>query len=134
MDNQDQARLNWFKILKRIGYEYYKIKNYIRALEAYQKALEIDPNNAEVLNGIGRVYYASNETAQALNYFQQALAAAPDLTSENVCYYNIGLTFEKMSQYEEAMQAYEQALIRSPDDQKTQHRKAVLLSKLKKEG
>lgn len=132
MNNQDQTGFSWFKIVKRIGYEYYKIGNYPRALEAYEKALEIDPNNAEILNGKGRVYYAMGETAQALIYFQQALAAAPDLSSEIVGYYNIGITFEKMLDDKQALQAYEQALSKSPKDQKTLHRKAIVESRLKK--
>lgn len=57
-----------------IGKNYYMLGDYKRAVEAFQKAVSIDPNNSEYYHQLGRAYGRRAETANPL--------AAPGLASK----------------------------------------------------
>jgi tetratricopeptide (TPR) repeat protein len=48
-----------------------------KAHEAYQRALELDPQSAQATNGLGTLALAKHDFAGGLRYAQQALALAP---------------------------------------------------------
>lgn len=49
-----------------------------KAHDAYQRALELDPQNAQATTGFGTLALAKHDFAGGLRYAQQALALAPD--------------------------------------------------------
>ncbi len=58
-------------------------KHYAEAIAEYQKALNLDKNNAAVLINIGSAYQAQGDNQNAVNYYTQALAIAPNNQSAN---------------------------------------------------
>lgn len=55
------------------GQNFIDQSNPAKALETYQKALKIDPENIYVLQNIGFYYYGLNQYPKAITYFKNAL-------------------------------------------------------------
>lgn len=64
----------------QLGVAYLERGNLPRALNALDRALEIDPRHAEALQGLALVYQQQGENQLAARYFQQAVNAAPSFT------------------------------------------------------
>ncbi len=96
----------------KIGIAYHQLGELDRALEHYQKALQIDPNYAEAINNIGTVYYARKRYRQAIEYYQKALKLAPRSAS---IYSNLGTAYFARKKYKEAFEAYQKALEIDPE-------------------
>ncbi|WP_447553960.1 type IV pilus biogenesis/stability protein PilW [Vreelandella sp. EE22] len=64
----------------QLGVAYLERGNLPRALGALDRAIEIDPQHAEALQGMALVYQEQGENALAKRYFQQAVNAAPSFT------------------------------------------------------
>lgn len=64
----------------QLGVAYLERDNISRALNALDRALEIDPEHPEALQALALVYQQQGETALANGYFQKALVADPDFT------------------------------------------------------
>ena len=64
------------------GNALYNQSNYIQAIQYYDKALAIDPNNKDAFNGKGNALYSlANDTQgyeKALQYYDKALAIDPN--------------------------------------------------------
>jgi len=96
---------------------------YSKALEYYEKSLEIDkktlPANHPLLatsyNNIGLVYQSMGEYSKALEYYEKSLeirkktlpANHPDLAQS---YNNIGNVYKSMGEYSKALEYYEKSL------------------------
>ncbi|WP_447926832.1 MULTISPECIES: type IV pilus biogenesis/stability protein PilW [unclassified Vreelandella] len=63
-----------------LGIAYLERGNLPRALNALDRALEADPQNAEALQGMALVYQQQGENALAQRYFLKAVEAAPSFT------------------------------------------------------
>lgn len=72
------------KIYQRIGATYIALKEYDRALEAYQQALKYLGNNGLTFNGLGLVYRALGQPEKAKTFFQQAIANATGYQANEV--------------------------------------------------
>ena len=64
----------------QLGVAYLERDNLTRALSALDRALEINPRNAEALQALALVYQQQSENELANRYFQQAINIAPSLT------------------------------------------------------
>ena len=58
--------------LLAIGNAYSKLENYPEAINYFNQALEITPNNNNALLGLGNAYYQTDNTEMAMQMFQQA--------------------------------------------------------------
>ncbi|MFG6668534.1 type IV pilus biogenesis/stability protein PilW [Halomonas sp. HNIBRBA4712] len=64
----------------QLGVAYLERGNLARALNALDRAIEIDPRHAEALQGMALVYQQQGENQLAQRYFQQAVSAEPNFT------------------------------------------------------
>ena len=81
--------------------------DYPRALERYQEALLIDPNNAETLAAAGRLYLLTENYSEAIDKLNLALAAGvvtPELLN------NLGTAHLQTQHPEEALARFKQIL------------------------
>jgi tetratricopeptide (TPR) repeat protein len=53
-----------------LGLLYSEQKRYDRAIQEYQKAIEINPNYAEAHYNLGVLYYAQNDYKNSLHHFR----------------------------------------------------------------
>jgi tetratricopeptide (TPR) repeat protein len=93
-----------------IGYLYYDIKQYDKAIANYEKAVECNPKYAEALNNIGMIYARQWETEKGIDYFKKSIDAIPRERS----YCNLGRAYFNQKKYPEAMSALESAAAINP--------------------
>lgn len=82
---------------------YYIQNNQLTEAELqFQKAENIDANNASVINNLGVLYYAKGDFTKAEEYFKKAAGINP---SDKINY-NLGVIFIKQGKYAEAVQKF----------------------------
>jgi len=74
-----------------------------KALEAYNKALEIDPGLVSALNGRASAYKFVNRIHEALADWKNVLKIKPDFTD---AYFNLGITYLQLKSHREALRYF----------------------------
>ena len=104
---QEQIRQSDPYYWMRMGYWYSRSGEKNKALEAFNKALELNPNDAKAWNNIGVVYHEKKEYEKAIPYFKKAIALDP---TDQRFWYNLGLAYHHIGAYEDAITAYNASL------------------------
>lgn len=92
----------------QLGVSYLNDNNIQPAFVEFQKALEFNPDDKEVLNAIGIIYLIKLEDfPKAIDFFQRALKVDKNYSE---AYNNLGIAHEKMGKYNEALGNYKIAL------------------------
>jgi tetratricopeptide (TPR) repeat protein len=76
------------------------------ALTEYEKALELDPGNINVLNSLGVCHADLNALDRARDCFQKVLALAPD---DFMASFNLGFALVRLGKTEQAIHFWEEA-------------------------
>jgi len=99
------------------------------AEEAYQKALSLEPRNAEIIYGIGDLYQGLGRWEEAVNYTKQTIVLDP---LKPLYYLNLGSVQTYAGQLKEGVMSYKKALDVDPRFQRAhmyQGRNYLLLGK-----
>lgn len=92
----------------RLGLSYLNDNNIQPAFVEFQKAIELDPTNKEILNALGVVYLMKLEDyPKAIEFFRKALQADGSYAEASN---NLGIAYEKTGRFREAIEAYKTAL------------------------
>jgi len=89
------------------GATYLRLGQLERALEYFDRAVEMDPSNADAWNGRGVVFTHQRDYGQALAAYLNALKNNPNDAGYRL---NVALTYHLQGKTEEAEQAYAQAV------------------------
>ncbi len=82
-----------------------KVQN---AFVEFHKALELDPDNRDVLNAIGIIYLLHyDDMPNAIAYFEKAVKEDPEFSDG---YNNLGYANEKSGKFEKAIEYFKKAL------------------------
>jgi Flp pilus assembly protein TadD len=102
-----------------LGIAFYKTGNFRPALEAYNKALELDDDYALARNNIGDIYlnvYLKRQDRTAYNLavrnFKKAIELDPKLAS---AYNGLGAAYKKANRIDDAIFIWEKSLELKPD-------------------
>jgi type IV pilus biogenesis/stability protein PilW len=94
-------------ILFNSGVDLYDQGDYSKALQAYQKVIELDPEYAEAYNNLGIIYQEIGDFDRALSAYQNAIGINPKYEK---ALNNLGVLLYLEGRYEESIQAFQQAL------------------------
>ena len=94
------------------GQQFYKAKDYERALESYKKALALDPSLADNHFFVGMCYRELKQFENALTSFQEAYRLKPDAESAA----EIAFCFSHLGQMEKSMATYQEVIRLNPKD------------------
>lgn len=83
-----------------------------RALEAYQRAVELDPELADAHVNMGRLLHMAGERGRAEPHYREGVKLDPD---DPTPHFNLGVLLEELGRKDEAVLAYKQAILRDPD-------------------
>jgi tetratricopeptide (TPR) repeat protein len=83
-----------------------------QALEAYQKAVSLNPNAAGALVNLGTIAFRARRLRDAAAYYQRAIEADPKYP---LAHFNLGNVFDEMGQIDQARAHYEIALGLNPE-------------------
>jgi tetratricopeptide (TPR) repeat protein len=100
-----EAYNNLGNVLKSQG----KLKE---AIDAYEKAISINPKYAEAFNNLGVAFQSQHRSAEALTAYKNAISLKPEYAS---AYNNSGVILEAQGKFSEASEAYKKALTLKPD-------------------
>ncbi|MDA8084020.1 MAG: tetratricopeptide repeat protein [Nitrospiraceae bacterium] len=92
----------------RLGVSALSEKKVQQAYVEFHKALELNPNDKEILNALGIVHLMYlEEYPKAKEYFERAIRVAPDYSE---AYNNLGYSYEKTGDYKTAITYYLKAI------------------------
>jgi tetratricopeptide (TPR) repeat protein len=96
-----------------LGALFEKKLQYPKAISYYNKALQLDQRNTQVLSSLARCLLKTGNVSDATVTYQQVVAVNPDATAE---YKILGDLYMKQNKTDEAMDAYRKYAAKAPDD------------------
>lgn len=93
------------------GREQFGMGNLEGAIQAYQKALEIEPSYADVYLSLGHVYVRQQKDQEAIKALKEAVRFNPEMDE---AYYGLGLGYFRLGKMKEAAQAFKKTVALKP--------------------
>jgi len=97
------------RIHYNLGIHYWNKKEFSAAIDAYRKALALNPNYGSALNGLGYVYADMGDYEKAIESFEKYASVSPGdanpLDSLAEIYFQIGQLDNSIEKYQEAVEA-----------------------------
>lgn len=112
-------------ILGRLGDAYLGDKKYPEAVDAYTKAIAIDPSKAAYHNNLAQALAKSNQTDKALVEYDTAAKLEP--ANASTYYYNEGAVLTNMGKADDANTAFDKAIAADPNKADAYYQKGVNL-------
>jgi tetratricopeptide (TPR) repeat protein len=97
------------------------------AIEAYDRALQVDPQKIDALLNCGTLYYEDGNLEKASEYFERAIALDAD---NALAQFNLGSVLDEMGEVEAARQHLRLAVRLQPDYPDAQYNLAFVCEKL----
>jgi len=97
----------------RTGHSLYRKKIYRKALQEFDKAIELDPNNYRAYFWRGRVYIKVQRYREATVDFQMVIKLKPDYAE---AYDNLGWLHMQLEEYDESINYLSKSLELKPND------------------
>jgi tetratricopeptide (TPR) repeat protein len=102
----------------RKGNEFAEAVQFAEAAEEYEKALELEPDNVDVMSNLGVTYYRLGELDKAIEIYTKAIAIAPedaDIHSNLAAAYVQKQEPGATDQLDMALEQYQTAIELAPD-------------------
>jgi superkiller protein 3 len=96
-----------------MGDAYYRLKKYNEAIDAFQKAIEIDPKYAYAYNNMGIALRKQGKYNDAIAAYKKAIEVDP---KDAYAYNNMGVALNEQKRYNEAVASYQKAIELDPAD------------------
>lgn len=119
--------------LNKDGNEAFAEESYLEALAAYEAALIESPELAEPYYNAANALYREGAFSEAAMLMQEALKYANAESLEQSGFYNAGNSSFNLQEWETAIAAYTEALLRNPDDQDAKYNLELALQQLQQQ-
>ncbi len=119
--------------LVREGNKLYEQKRYREAANAYQQALSKNPTYTPGMFNLGNSMYQQKQFEAARKVMSTTAKAEKDRNNKGAANYNIGNTYMQEQKWQEAIDAYKQALRNNPQDADAKYNLSYALAMLKKQ-
>ncbi len=95
---------------------YQKKNNHDKAREYYQRAIDIEPDNADAHNNLGFITYRYKNYRSSIRHFTDAANITGNHPLENAdYYYNLATAHEQLGEWDDARKAYINAISNDPN-------------------
>jgi tetratricopeptide (TPR) repeat protein len=111
------------------GKEYYHKEDYDKAIDCYDKVLEIDPKHTIACGNKGLALSKLGKHNEAIECYDKVLEVDYD---SPIAWYSKGVALDKLRKHKEAIECYEKALKIDPKYTQAWNNKAVILHDLGK--
>ncbi|MFH1403693.1 MAG: tetratricopeptide repeat protein [Candidatus Altiarchaeota archaeon] len=112
--------------LHNLANDYYKLGDFMKAIEHYTKAISLKPDMIESYFNRGLAYTRINDFRKALDDHTRVIELKPDLAE---VYYTRGLMHEYLKDYDSAVRDYSRAVELNPSYTEAREQKAIALRK-----
>jgi type IV pilus biogenesis/stability protein PilW len=109
-----------------LGVQFYNEREIPKAIQAYQRAIELDPSYIEAYNNLGIIYQELGDFENALKVYQKAIEINPRYEK---AYNNLGILFYLQDRYEEALESFQKALAINPNNMESYINCGILFKK-----
>jgi tetratricopeptide (TPR) repeat protein len=89
------------------GVHFYNQREFSKAIQAYQKVIELDPTYVEAYNNLGIIYQMVGDMDRAFGAYQKSTEINPRYEKG---YNNLGILLFLKGRYEEAVEVFQKAL------------------------
>jgi len=103
---------NNFEIINLLGVVSSQLKDYVKAINLINKAIDINSSHPSLYNNLGTVHKEMEEYDLAIKNFEKAIKLNPNYAE---AYNNLGIIFKKKNQYKEAYNNYKIAIKINPN-------------------
>ena len=111
-----------------IGGAFYKLKEYKKAIECFDKAIKINREDPALYFSKGKTYHKQKKYKKAIEYFDKAIA----IDSNNAAVYaKKGKSYRKLKNFEKSIESYKKAISINPEDARYYWKIGKLYDKLK---
>ena len=90
-----------------LGWELLIDRDYSGAMEAFMKAVALEPQSSRITDGIRRIYFEMKEDRTALEYAKHSVKLAPQMAWTHN---ELGLALGRLGRFNEALAAYREAV------------------------
>lgn len=102
-----------FLEIQRTGASYYNRGEYEKAIVAYKRAIEINPDSTEVHFHLGMAYSSLGKYKEAVEAYTRAVRIKPDYAA---AYYNLGHAYSNLNRHDKAIKAFRQSIQYEPEN------------------
>jgi tetratricopeptide (TPR) repeat protein len=113
-------------ILARLGDADSKMGKNEDALAAYEKAVALEPTNAELLINMGVLLNKMGKVAESQEAFKKAAAANPSSSAQS--FYDLGVTMFNSGHTDEAVDSFKKAIAADPNSAEAYFQLGICLS------
>lgn len=107
------------------GNRYFQRGDWVKAEQFYRKALDINPKNTRAMFNLGDTYLSQQNNKDAMEWFTKAAKAETNKVLKAMMYHNIGYIHHLNKEYDQAIEAYKEALRNNPNDEDTRYNLAL---------
>jgi len=119
------------KTLTYLGYAYYHIGDYVKAIKTFRRAIEADRNYPESYEGIGLAYLKLNSPLAAQTALRKAYKLKPDEISYGI---NLAVALMSTGNYGESLKVMDELESKYPIVPEVHYNRAVILLKQGEKG
>ncbi|MCM4154890.1 tetratricopeptide repeat protein [Gramella sp. AN32] len=133
------AQDNPKKILKESNSYIYEAQealsenDFVTAEAEYRKAVAKDPSNTSAKYNMGNLYYGKEKSETAESRLKEAAEVAASKDEKHRIFHNLGNSYMQQKKYQEAVDAFKNALRNNPTDEETRYNLALAKKMLEKE-
>jgi tetratricopeptide (TPR) repeat protein len=108
------------------GVQFYQQRNFLKAIQAYQKVIKLDPTYIEAYNNLGIIYQELGDFDRAFEAYRKSIEINPQYEKG---YNNLGILYYLQGRNEEALEAFQKALAINSSSIETHINLGVLFKK-----
>ncbi|MEW6375390.1 MAG: tetratricopeptide repeat protein, partial [Thermodesulfobacteriota bacterium] len=113
------------------GVQFYNQREFSKAIQAYQKVVELDTTYIEAYNNLGIIYQEMGDLESAFKAFQKSIEINPRYEK---AFNNLGIVFYTSGRHEEAVVAFQKALTINPNNIESHINLGILFKKQGESG
>ena len=94
-----------------LGILYNQLGKPQKAINCFEKAIQINPNSANAYYSLGVIFAQLGESQKAISYYEKAIQINPNSAN---AYYSLGVIFAQLGESQKAISCYEKAIQINP--------------------
>ena len=110
-----------------LGILYNQLGKPQKAINCFEKAIQINPNSANAYYSLGVIFTQLGESQKAINYYEKAIQINPNFAN---AYYSLGVIFAQLEESQKAISCYEKAIQINPNHIHAHNNLGVIFAQL----